>query len=436
MENKMDIGHFFDTPQKIIMDPVHGPIGMYEHEVEISQHPLFQRMSHVRQNDVLFKVFPGATHSRFSHSLGTMHLASELFSKLVSQYLQAENGESDSHPLEDKNLREAVKYIFYCIRLAAMLHDTGHGPFSHLLESTKKIKEILTLEKTLETLWKGDDYFEFFKKNPKIDLKHKKPLTHEHYSIRCAVKILKDIGCDNIPVELRDVIGMMELGKINPSNRLESHAKVIFSLIEKRTKKINTEIKKLPEEIIEFGKRIISGEVDVDKMDYMLRDSYFSGCMYGQYNVGHLINSISIGFDFKDSEKPWIGLTIKEKALGTLENFIHARFQLYLHLYNHRKVVGFKWLFMKAIAEICEKGNFGKIREGLDSIKGFEHLTDHCVWEEFRNYAKNETKSACFNLLNSKNIEYVYSLNNPQQCDINNEKEKLNDVCRRRWKDY
>jgi HD superfamily phosphohydrolase len=69
----------FGTPSNLIMDPIHGGIQFFDHEKAVIDHPLFQRLRYVMQNDVLFLVFPGATHSRFQHCVGTMHLAGKVF---------------------------------------------------------------------------------------------------------------------------------------------------------------------------------------------------------------------------------------------------------------------------------------------------------------------------------------------------------------------
>ena len=80
-----------------------------------------------------------------------------------------------------------------------------------------------------------------------------------------------------------------------------------------------------------FFKTLISGELDVDKMDYLLRDSFHSGCKYGIYNLDHLLSTIRFG---ALKNPPWLGLAITEKGVGALEDFVYSRFQLYQHLYR------------------------------------------------------------------------------------------------------
>jgi HD superfamily phosphohydrolase len=77
----------FGIPTLLVMDPIHGGISFFSHEKQIIDHPLFQRLRHIKQTDVLNFVFPGATHSRFEHCLGTMYVAGKIFRKMISNYI-------------------------------------------------------------------------------------------------------------------------------------------------------------------------------------------------------------------------------------------------------------------------------------------------------------------------------------------------------------
>ena len=89
---------------KLIMDPVHGGIPLYRHEIQVIDHPLFQRLRNICQNDILSLVFPGATHSRFLHSIGVMHVGTRMFRAMIDAYLrerqlsEQEAESSLSHP--------------------------------------------------------------------------------------------------------------------------------------------------------------------------------------------------------------------------------------------------------------------------------------------------------------------------------------------------
>ncbi|HJU14806.1 MAG TPA: HD domain-containing protein [Candidatus Nitrosotalea sp.] len=116
-----------------IVDPIHGFVNVYGHEVDIIDNPMFQRLRRIRQLAGAHLVYPAAQHSRFEHSLGTMHVAGQAASIL------AEKGYLGSDKVES-------------LRLAALLHDIGHGPFSHLFEEVLQKKKKISHEKIGEKI--------------------------------------------------------------------------------------------------------------------------------------------------------------------------------------------------------------------------------------------------------------------------------------------
>src|SRR5207245_8764697 len=111
-----------------IVDPIHDFITIYKHELDIIDTPIFQRLRRIRQLAGAHLVYPGAQHSRFEHSLGTMHIASQAATMLKEKkYLDSDDVAN--------------------LRLAALLHDIGHGPFSHLFEEAIQQKKRISHEK-------------------------------------------------------------------------------------------------------------------------------------------------------------------------------------------------------------------------------------------------------------------------------------------------
>ncbi|HAF30305.1 MAG TPA: phosphohydrolase [Bacteroidales bacterium] len=387
----------FGTPSRVIMDPVHGAIEFFEHESLIIDHPLFQRLRHIVQNDVLFNVFPGAKHTRFQHSLGTMHVSGLFFKSMMRSYLLelrkgADNGISDEQ-------KEAIKYFYVCLRLAGLLHDIGHSPFSHQFENSEKIKDILTKDNFLK-ICKENEHQIYFKKYFHSSSKNLK-IEHEHFSILIAHKILYELK-ESIPVDPVDVLSIMEKSESEPSETFKSHA-VSFLPLFFRTG-FNMEDLQVTSELKKLFKNIISGELDVDKMDYLLRDSYFSGCKYGIYNLDHLLTTLRIGFD--PSQKK-LFLAIITKGLGALEDFVNSRFQSYIQLYNHKTVVGFRWLLKEAINEVLsDKKNLKIVENCLTNIDNFKNLTDTFFWQAFRQKSVDES-SFSYRLINRKKIKYL-----------------------------
>ncbi len=127
-----------------ILDPLHGLIRFTDEEVKVLSSPIFQRLRKIKQNGLLHYVFPSATHTRFEHSLGVLFVADSMLQSLIynsvaSTKKLAKSGEwlpgqaiDFSKSCEDE---ETARYIFRVTRLAALVHDLGHGPLSHTFDS-------------------------------------------------------------------------------------------------------------------------------------------------------------------------------------------------------------------------------------------------------------------------------------------------------------
>ncbi len=400
----------FGSPTKRIMDPVHGSIPIFSHEQKIIDDALFQRLRHILQNDVVFLVFPGSKHNRFLHSIGTMHMVSSLFVQITSSYLSSRK--SDSITLAQ---RKSVNYIYCCLRLAALLHDSGHHPFSHQFENSEPIREILNLS-LFEKLWANIDYQKFYKN----DIQE---LTHEHFSVRIAYKILTTQNiASTTDIATEDVLSFLETTENDPSVGLIDHCKRFLTIfvpgIEGTMSNITSD--KIVTSFLKFLKSLISGELDADKMDYILRDSYFSGCRYGMYNKDHLINSLRLGYEpffsltnlhkdkFSNIFDVEFSLAILEKGIGALEDFVYARYQLYLELYNHKTVSGFRKLLSLALTEIIsEKDYKAQIEATLSNLDNLTNFTDTFFWEKFREYSKRHPNSACRMLITRDKLKYI-----------------------------
>jgi len=381
----------FGLPTEMVMDPVHGGIHYFSHEKTVIDHPLFQRSRFISQTDILNLVFPGSQHTRFQHSIGTMHLAGKFFQSLVKSYLiQFKRQEYLS-----SKLVESINYLHGCIRLAALLHDTGHAPFSHQFEHSKQVSSLLTKE-LFVNLWKNENHELYFQNIPS-------KVEHEHFSIRIAHEIFKTIP--NIGISVNDVIFFMEKSDNSPSTSLISHiSNLITSFVKNITQLTRVANEQFllrlisstnfPLKVLTALKTIISGEIDADKMDYILRDAYFSGSKYGNYNIDSILNSLRIGYKyngFKIRNSTWIGIAIDPKGLSAIENFIYSRFQLHLELYNHKTVCGFKLLLAESIDETLTKSeNLDFVKECLSDINKYPLLTDSFLWEDFKKTAFND----------------------------------------------
>lgn len=395
-----DRDELFGIPDQLVMDPVHGGIPFFPHEEVVIDHPVFQRLRWIVQNDVTSLVFPGATHTRFQHSHGAMHISARLWKGMIRGYL-ADPKIDRQTPMSERQ-SSAIRYFYYCVRLAALLHDTGHFPFSHQLESSSAIKDLLKKPQVFKELWNGIDWRQFYRQAPSHT-------THEHYSVRCAYEILSSPDFVHTQIDPIDVIALMETTICKPSERFREAAWDAFSLLV-RTSRALRKAKKadIAEAFKSFLQTVISGELDVDKMDYLLRDSFYSGCHYGVYNLDHLLSTIRIGFS-PPGAKTWVGLAITDKGVVPLEDFVYARFQLYQDLYSHKTVVGFKWLLARAVDELMAHDKVARefAVHALSDISVFKDFTDTFLWERLREYARSHTGSAAARLVSRRRLDHL-----------------------------
>ncbi|MEW5995487.1 MAG: HD domain-containing protein, partial [Candidatus Zixiibacteriota bacterium] len=259
--------------KKYIRDPIHGYIGVTDAEQRVIDSWPVQRLRGIKQLSIASIVYPGGDHTRFSHAIGAMHVSGQIADSL-KQSIEISNDE------------------WQLLRLAGLLHDIGHGPFSHSFE------EVL--------------------------VKHK-GLNHEQMG--------------------KDVVKKSELA--------DALNEVGFS----------------PDELIEltFGKeskekrylhQVTASQVDADKLDFLVRDSYCTGVEYGRIDINRLIQAMSVyGED----------IAIDLKALYALEAFMIARYEMFLAVYYHRAV--------RAAEILLNKGmNYAHELIGLTTFKTIEEF--------------------------------------------------------------
>lgn len=259
-------------------DPIHGYIrftasaGVPEHEVaeqQIIDHPWIQRLRQIHQLQTAWWVYPTAEHTRFQHVLGAMHLASKAVERLYPS-LRDVCPDVPSGP-----------YVESLMRMAALLHDVGHGPFGH-----------------------------FFDQHFLADY----GLTHE------------TLGGHIIERELGDLLRRI---RRNPNGQLGSHEvldpRQIALLIKRPTSADSGEIPRW----LELLRSLFSGLYTVDNMDFVLRDAYMSGYTLRAFDLERLLH-----YSFFSPR----GLTIHERGLSTLVRFISVRADLFRTVYFHRTV--------------------------------------------------------------------------------------------------
>lgn len=221
--------------RKIFNDPVYGFISIpYDIVFDIIEHPIFQRLRRIQQLGLSSLVYPGATHSRFHHSLGAMHL----------MYKSLEVLKTKGQEITEEEAQATV--------LAILMHDLGHGPFSHALEG---------------------------------------------------------VIAENIPHEYISMLLMKKL-QIQFGNPVEIAIEIFTNQYHKK-----------------FLHQLVSGQLDMDRLDYLNRDSFYTGVSEGVIGYDRIINML----DVHDGN-----LVVEEKGIYSIEKFLVARRLMYWQVYLHK----------------------------------------------------------------------------------------------------
>lgn len=319
-----------------IRDPLHDTIPFTRVEKYIIDSPEFQRLRRIRQTAFIHYVFPGATHSRFEHSLGVMHISSLIFTSIaVNQRRILTDLETaltkappkilqDFYDTETQNgsltqTRSALShmeknaYLQQCVRFAALLHDCGHAAFSHSGE--RFMPTWAKLETELETLniapWLKTPLLKKIKvrqkENPRFTELN---VRHELYTLFLIERLFRQEDEMLSPKMAQDVCALID-SAISPSPGGELEKSGLQNLFHE----------------------IISGEIDADRMDYLLRDSRECGVVYGYFDLGRILDSVSFYFNSKAKK---YHLAIRRSGVAAFEDYLRARWSMYQQVYFHK----------------------------------------------------------------------------------------------------
>ncbi len=271
-----------------IRDPIYGFISFNDWERKIINNPVFQRLRRIKQNALTDFIYPGMNHTRFEHSLGVMKLADDMFNAIKSDKKSMDR-------LKDWGIsKAAMERSRYLIRLAALLHDVGHPPFSHASE------EIMPTNKNT-----GEK------------------IKHELYTAELINKKMR---------------GLIEDHKMNRG--IGINAEDISSFFNGA----------VPNKDL-LWKEIISSQLDADRGDYLQRDSYHGGVKYGIYDLDRLINTLAIGID-PEVDEPILGL--KKEGWQVAESFILARYKMFTQVYFHKTRRAYDKMLQEAITHTID----------------------------------------------------------------------------------
>ncbi len=285
-----------------LRDPIHQTIGFDEREKAVIDHPVFQRMRYVRQLGLSYLVYPGATHDRFSHMLGAMHLAGRVWDSILA---------SAGSILKKNFSPKELAYFRRILRFAALLHDVGHAPFSHTSEALMPKFGVLEIPKAWYLSWQPQ-----------------RRAAHEDYSVMLIAALSRGPGAPLDPAEAQDVASLLHHG-VRPSDRW-------VRAYGRRTGRASAH---------RLLSSLISGELDVDRMDYLLRDAYYAGVAYGVYDIDHLIRNLGVAAAHRR-----LTLAIDATAMRAFEAFLLARYHMFLQVYHHKTINGFEYFLKQAFA--------------------------------------------------------------------------------------
>ena len=241
---------------KVLKDPVHSYIHIhYEVIWNCLDSKEFQRLRRIRQLGGDFQVYPTAEHSRFSHSLGVYEIVRRMVTEVKSLCV------------------ELTEYEKVCVMLAGLLHDVGHGPFSHAFENITN---------------------------------H----SHEEYTAKI-------------------ILGNTELNAI------------LRAVSEKLPQDIVSIIQHTHEN--DILNQIVSGQLDADRMDYLLRDSYFTATSYGQFDLERILRTMRVR-KTNDGRKV---IVVKHTGIHSVEDYIMARYQMYWQVYYHPVARSYEAVFIQ-----------------------------------------------------------------------------------------
>ncbi len=297
-----------ETKRKIINDPVFGFITIPNDFIyKLIKHPIVQRLQRIKQMGLASFVYPGAQHTRQHHSIGAMHLMDEAIKVLRAKGHDISPDEADG--------------ALACI----LLHDVGHGPFSHVLEHT----------------------------------------------------IVKDVHHEEISLMLMDLLNKELNGALN----------VCIDIFTKRHPK-------------KFLHQLVSGQLDVDRLDYLRRDCFFSGVTEGNIGSARIIKMLDVRHD---------KLVVESKGIYSIENFLLSRRLMYWQVYLHKTAVAAEHMLTNALKRAKELTLQGKslfaspalqyflqnevtkhvFRSQPEALQHFIELDDNDIWCSLKVWSKH-----------------------------------------------
>lgn len=285
-----------------IRDPIHGFIRLSGDEAEIIETPVFQRLRGIRQLAMANLVYPGALHTRFDHTLGVFHVTTLL---------------CDTFNFSDEDKR--------LLRLSALLHDVGHGPFSHVSEWAL---DLFADHASLGAKLVGENPAKIHEFVTRDILRHDREIMHL-------------VGGNTV----EKIVSLLSSGYGEPILR-----------------------------------SVVSGPLDADKQDYLLRDTYFCGVKYGIFDLQQLHREL----EQKDDPTQGKQLMISDDGIHALEQFVLAKYYLTAQVYSHRVRLITDQMIVRSIKLGIEEDQIEELHS-LYAYDGSQRFVDNYLqWDDAR----------------------------------------------------
>jgi HD superfamily phosphohydrolase len=359
---------------RLVRDAIHGDIRVSALEAAVIDTRVFQRLRYIRQNGLLHFVFPGAVHTRFAHSIGTMAVAGRVWTRF-----------SDLMALKPTD--RSVQYVESIFRLAALLHDVGHCAFSHASEKVSVNGEPLfgTLRTRLNH-WQQSSLVTALEKVQPESLDES--AMHEELGLALVSFLfdkpaVREICAATLKVDARtlasDVQAMMN-GGLPVSSTWVRHSEKLWTYYNEAYLRGRVFGKVYKNDFSEGLRSIlhslVSGTLDVDRMDYLLRDSYYCGVPYGRYDADILIGNLAVGGVGGKLE-----LFLSRKAVDALDDLLWSRYQLFVQVLNHKANVALNTALGLAISDAIDDA----ILDQPKTLESYLLFTDDYVMATVRN---------------------------------------------------
>ena len=321
-----------------IFDSLHGFIKITSAEKQIINSLYFQRLRDIKQLSFAYYVFPGAVHTRFSHSLGVLATITQILERMKS--FEADISSND----------------FMILRMAALLHDIGHYPLSHLIEQSYKTHQKEFILKIASDDEEGGDEGFLEEQRKKFPHLISEASQHDAHHEQLGAYIIQNT---NFPGGITHILKNNQFTDID----IETIALSIQG--------------KSP---VTWYNQVLHSELDVDRLDYLTRDSRETGVHYGNFDFDYLVNNCRL---IKEDNGNKV-FAIKSSAVFTVEHFLLARYFWYAQIISERTISAFDYLGKELFYWIIENNNAYSYLEVLDLVKDpkrFITFNDNYFWD-------------------------------------------------------